>query len=135
MANYGSVTLRRRDLRAGLEPDSCYYLGPMAAAMRNRDELNLDTDPAPDLAVEVDIGRRSFSKFPLYAALGIGEVWRFHQNEMVLHRLVDGEYRVVEESAWLPRLTGARLTQLLAEGRALPLPEWLDRVHAAAAGR
>ena len=129
---FGSVTMRRKDLRAGLEPDSCFYFGPMAAAMRRRDELNLHTDPAPDLAVEIDVSRRSLPKFPLYAALGIGEIWRAHQDEMVLYQLVDGEYRVIPASKLLPGMTGVRLAQLLADGRALPVTEWLSRVRAAA---
>ncbi len=129
---FGSVTMRRKDLRAGLEPDACFYFGPMAAAMRGRDELNLHTDPAPDLAVEIDVSRRSLPKFPLYAALGIGEIWRAHQDEMVLYQLVDGEYRVIPASKLLPCMTGVRLAQLLADGRALPVTEWLSRVRAAA---
>ena len=131
--SFGSVTMRRKDLRAGLEPDACFYFGPMAAAMRGREELNLQTDPAPDLAVEIDISRRSLPKFPLYAALGIGEIWRAHQDEMVLYQLVDGEYRVIPASKLLPGMTGVRLAQLLADGRALPVREWLSRVGAAAA--
>ena len=131
---FQSVTLRRKDLSAGLEPDACFYFGPMAVAMRGKDELTLQTDPAPDLAVEIDISRRSFPKFPLYAALGIGEIWRFHQDEMVLYQLVDGGYRVIEESTCLPRMTGKRLLQLLIDGRSLPVGEWLQRVRAAALG-
>ena len=70
---FGSVTMRRKDLRSGLEPDACFYFGPLAAIMRGREALDLQTDLAPDVAVEIDISRRSFSKFPLYAALGIRE--------------------------------------------------------------
>ncbi len=130
--SFGSVTMRRKDLRAGLEPDACFYFGPMAAAVRGREELDLHTDPAPDLAVEIDISRRSLPKFPLYAALGIREIWRFHREEVVLYELVDGQYRVIEKSTVLPSIGGARLTQLLAESRSMPSPDWLDRVRAAA---
>ena len=129
---FGSVTMRRKDLLAGLEPDACFYFGPMAAAMRGRDVLDLHTDPAPDLVVEIDVSRRSLPKFPLYAALGIGELWRAHQDEMVLYQLVDGEYRVIPASKLLPGMTGVRLAQLLADGRALPVTEWLSRVRVAA---
>jgi len=55
--SFGSVTMRRKDLGGGLEADACFYFGNMAVAMRGRDELNLQLDPAPDLAVEVDISR------------------------------------------------------------------------------
>jgi len=124
--------MRRKDLRAGIEADACFYFGPMAAAIRGCAELNLHTDPAPELAVEVDVSRRSNSKLPLYAALGIGEIWRFHQDELVIYRLTAaGEYLMVQESVVLRGITGSALTQLLADANALPLPEWMDRIRAA----
>ena len=129
--SFGSVTMRRKDLRAGLEPDACFYFGQMAAAMRGRKVLNLHSDPAPDLAVEIDISRRSFAKFPIYAALGIREIWRFHEGELALYELAEGEYRAIERSMVLPRMTGARLTQLLADSQTMASPEWLDRVRSA----
>jgi Uma2 family endonuclease len=129
---FGSATIRRKELSAGLEPDACFYFGPMAAAMREKGELNFQTDPAPELAVEVDISRRSFSKFPLYAALGIGEIWRFHEREMALYELVDGEYRPIQTSKLLPGIGGALITRLLGESQTLPSPEWQERVRAAA---
>ena len=131
---FGSVTMRRKDLRSGLEPDACFYFGPLAAIMRGREALDLQTDLAPDVAVEIDISRRSFSKFPLYAALGIRELWLFSQDEIALYQLADGEYRSVQQSAFLAHMTSACLTQLLADCRLMPLPEWLARVRAAAEG-
>ncbi len=104
----------------------------MAAAMRGRGELDLHTDPAPDLAVEIDISRRSLPKFPLYAALGIREIWRFHREELAVYELVDGEYRAIPKSSVLPGISGALLTQLLADSSILTSPEWLDRARAAA---
>jgi Uma2 family endonuclease len=130
--SFGSVTMRRKDLRSGLEPDACFYFGPMAAMMRQRPELDLLTDPPPDLAVEIDISRRSLSKFPLYSSLSIREIWRFHQDEIVLFELVDGEYRMTSESRVLPRITGELLTRLLADSLTMPSPEWQRRVRAAA---
>lgn len=129
---FGRFTMRRKDLSAGLEPDACFYFGPMAAAMRARQELNLQTDPAPELAVEVDISRRSFSKFPLYAALGIGEIWRFHESQMKLYALVDGKYCRVQTRTLLPGITEALAMRLLTESQVLPSTEWLERVRAAA---
>lgn len=72
----GSTTFRREDLAKGLEPDECYYI-QHAPAIRGKDELDLRTDPPPDLAVEVDITRRSIPRQPIHAALGVPELWRF----------------------------------------------------------
>lgn len=129
---FGSVTLRRKDLLAGLEPDKCFYFGPMATAMRGPRKLDLHVDPAPELAVEIDISRRSYSKLPLYAALGIREVWRFHQDEVELYELIDGSYRIIAASTLLPRITGAWLTKILGECSSMAWPAWEERIRVAA---
>ena len=40
----------------GLEPDDCYYLASLEEVV-DWDTLNLDRDPPPDLALEVDVTR------------------------------------------------------------------------------
>jgi Uma2 family endonuclease len=116
--SFGSVTMRRKDLRAGIEADACFYFGPMAAAIRGCAELNLHTDPAPELAVEVDVSRQSNSKLPLYAALGIGEIWRFTPDELVIYRTDGrGEYLMVQEASYYVASRGSALTQLLADAQ------------------
>src|SRR5580658_7263974 len=54
----GSTTFSRHDLAKGLEPDECYYVAH-AADIRGKQEIDLSVDAPPDLAVEVDITRRS----------------------------------------------------------------------------
>jgi Uma2 family endonuclease len=53
-----TTTLRRsRDGRAkgsGKEPDYGFYFGQAAIRMHSKDRLDLDVDPPPDLAIEVD---------------------------------------------------------------------------------
>ena len=65
----GSTTFSRHDLAKGLEPDECYYI-EHAADIRGKLEIDLSVDPPPDLAVEVDITRRSIRRQPIYQALG-----------------------------------------------------------------
>ncbi len=72
----GSVTLKQKDLLAALEPDECYYI-QHADDIEGKDRLDLNIDPPPDLAIEVDIMSRSVARQPIYAALGIPELWRF----------------------------------------------------------
>src|SRR4029079_3790617 len=69
-----STTFRREDLDRGLEPDNCYYIAH-EASMRGKDEVDLTIDPAPDLAVEVDVHSSSLDRMSIYAALGVSEVW------------------------------------------------------------
>ena len=47
-----TVTFKREDICRGLEPDNCYYIAH-ELSVRNKSELDLSTDPPPDLAVEI----------------------------------------------------------------------------------
>jgi Uma2 family endonuclease len=108
-----STTLRRRDLKSGIESDECYYIGhdPLAGKRRR---IDLRRDPPPDLAIEVDISRSSLVRMRIHAALGISEVWRWHGEALEIWRLLpDGEYREALESALLPMLPIAGLKRFL----------------------
>jgi Uma2 family endonuclease len=72
----GSTTFKREDLRKGFEPDSCYSI-QHAEAIRGKEPLDLRSDPAPDLVIEIDISSDSLDKFPIFADLRVPEVWRF----------------------------------------------------------
>lgn len=69
------TTLKRRRWARGLEPDNCCYIAN-AAAVQGKDQIDLRTDPPPDLALEVEISRSSLNRMRIYAALGVPEVWR-----------------------------------------------------------
>jgi Uma2 family endonuclease len=109
----GSTTFRREDLQRGLEPDNCYYI-QNEPAVRDRDEVDLTIDPPPDLVVEVDITSSSIDRMQIYAAMGVPEVWRWHDD--ALHCLVlkpDGEYAEVGFSRSLPGFPFERMVELL----------------------
>src|SRR5439155_6648165 len=72
----GSTTFRRKDRDAGLEPDQCYYT-VNAHRMLGLRELDLSSDPPPDLALEVDFTSSSLDRMGIYVALGVPEVWRW----------------------------------------------------------
>lgn len=100
----GSTTFRLQMLDRGLEPDECYYI-QNEAAVRNRDEIDLNFDPPPDLAVEIDISRSSLNRMGIYAALGVPEVWRFDGTTLHAYILDEqGSYKPVHRSAALPEL-------------------------------
>src|SRR5438105_2793299 len=74
-ASLGSTTFRRREKAKGLEPDECYYFRD-EQKMRGKRRLDLRKDPPPELVVEIDIASRSVPRQPIYAALGVPEIWR-----------------------------------------------------------
>ena len=88
----GSTTFRRESLERGLEPDDCFYIAHLPQILGN-EELNLETDPPPDLAVEVDITHASVDRIPIYAELGVPELWRFDGTDLLAYHLEgSGEY-------------------------------------------
>jgi Uma2 family endonuclease len=59
--------------------------------------------PNPDLAIEVDISRPKIDRPGIYAALGVAEVWRFGDDQLVIERLSeDGTFVAVDTSGFLP---------------------------------
>jgi putative restriction endonuclease len=57
--DYGSTTFRRKPHRKGFEPDSCFYV-QHESAVRGKERLDLESDPPPDVAVEIELrGARS----------------------------------------------------------------------------
>ena len=76
MSSGGSTTFRRKEKLKGLEPDECYFF-KNATKMRGVKRWNPAKHPPPDLAVEVDIMSRSIDREPIYAALGVPELWRW----------------------------------------------------------
>jgi Uma2 family endonuclease len=126
--NLGSTTFKRMDLERGFEPDSCFYI-QNAERVRGKDEIELAVDPPPDLVIEIDITSLSLDKFPLFAALGIPEVWRYDGARVSVFTLKDGEYSKQEESRGLPQVTATALTNFVQESRELKRTLWLRRVR------
>jgi Uma2 family endonuclease len=133
----GSTTFRREDTSRGFDPDACFYLSENAAKVRGKCRISLDAgDPPPDLVVEVDITSPSASKLPIYARLGVAEVWRHDGDRLTILGLQrDGEeegyYAEVPESAFLTpaRVTGEALTRFVEEGLTSGRPAWTRRVR------
>jgi Uma2 family endonuclease len=110
----GSMTLRRQPLLRGLESDQSYYI-QHEAVVRGLDCIDLETIPPPDLAVEVEHTSAAIEKIPIYAALGIPEVWRWSRESLTVYQLVAGNYVECANSVVLP---GFPLDQLrVAIGR------------------
>jgi Uma2 family endonuclease len=108
-----TTTLRKgigRYQGSGKEPDNAFYLGENERRMRKRpekDKLDLAIDPPPDIAIEVDNTNDSEAALPIYARLGVPEVWRYDVDDRTLWiGRLDGEsYIEVDRSVALPRLT------------------------------
>ena len=88
---YGSTTFRRQAKEQGLEPDECYCLGGKLREV-------------PDFALEVVLTSGGLEKLPIYAGLGVPEVWFWEDEAFHVHALREGGYEKIPGSAILPGL-------------------------------
>ncbi len=128
--SFGSATMKKRN--KGNEPDACFSV-QSADLLGKRIQLDFEVDPPPDIAVEIDVHHDSLFKFPIYAALGVPEIWRCDGQELTISVLQEGQYVTVPHSQALPLLSSEMLTEFLTRLRdegelqaLLAFDEWLQ---------
>jgi len=124
----GSTTFKRQDLLKGFEPDSCFYI-QSAQRIRGKKRIDLTRDPPPDLVIEIDLTNPSLDRFPIFARVGVPEVWRYDGSRVQIYKLTDEQYVEVEQSVALPLLTSIITTQFLEDSMELESTAWLQRVR------
>ena len=110
----GATTLRRKSLGQGIEPDESYYVGN-ATTVIDHLEFDLSIDPPPDVAIEINITSDSLDKLPIYAALGVPEIWRYDGESMRFYKLAGENYELIQTSPAFPILTAEDLTRCLKQ--------------------
>ena len=115
----GSTTFKQEGLGRGFEPDASFYLA-RAPLVRGLRHVDLGSDPPPDLVIEVDVTHSSLDKLPIYAALGVPEVWRYRSDRVHIYRLVASTFEEVDQSEMIPGLTSRMLTVFAREGLGEP---------------
>jgi Uma2 family endonuclease len=131
--NFGSATLRSEAALKGCEPDTAFYI-QSEPAVRGRLAINLEFDPPPDLVIEVDYTSPSLSKLPIYASLGVPEVWLSEGRQVEFYKLVRNSYRKVRHSLALPFLDRETVAGFLQSGLAEERIKWLRQVQEWARG-
>ncbi|MDZ7958185.1 MAG: Uma2 family endonuclease [Aulosira sp. DedQUE10] len=116
LKKFGSLTLKRDDMQRGAEPDSCYYIQnePLVRGKRN---INLNSDPPPDLVIEIDITSSSLDKRPIYATLGVPELWLYDGRSLQFFVLSEPIliYTPVQESPTFSVLTSDVIPQFIEQ--------------------
>lgn len=111
--NCGEMTCEREDLERAVEPDECFYL-TNEPLMRGKLEIVLGVDPPPDLFLEIEVSRSAIPRLPIFAALGVPEVWRFDGEAVTFLNLsANGAYVAVERSRYFPFLAPTDLLAVL----------------------
>lgn len=110
----GSMRVKRQDLLAGKEPDSCYYI-QNEAQVRGKTELDFTIDPPPDLALEIDITSSSLNQLEIYADLGVPEVWRYDGQTINFYHLQGKKYAECLYSPTFPILAASKVIEFLQQ--------------------
>jgi Uma2 family endonuclease len=116
---FGSTTLKNERMRQAVEPDTSFYIQNQGAVIgKNRIDLNID--PPPDLAIEIDITSRT--RFENYEILGVPELWRYKQQGLEIFLLQEGKYVKSQSSPNFPNipiieLVNEYIRQCLSIGR------------------
>ena len=114
--NLGTTTYKQELLARGVEPDACFYIAN-APAIIGRERIDLNTDPPPDIVVEIDISHESTRKLKIYAGIGVPEVWRYDGKSAQFYQLTGKDYREVNASLVFPILTTDVMVRFLEQGK------------------
>lgn len=140
---YKSPTLKRPDLQLGTEPDTAYYVQHQPE-VEGKPSPDLMVDPPPDLILEVALNKSNLDKMPIYAALGIPEVWRyvskvgddFFKGDLRVYCWTGDRYVNSSHSLAFPFLPTARVLQFIEQSDSLglmtglrTLREWIQKTH------
>lgn len=109
---FNPITLRHGK-EAGLEPDVCFYIDNYQAIL-GKQKLDLNIDPPPDLAIEIDV--TSFTRINDYIPLAIPEVWIYKQEELKIYQFQDNSYWETDASQVFPNFPIKQT-----------IPEYIDR--------
>ncbi len=109
---FGSTTFKQTTMGSGIEPDQCFYI-QNHLQMRGKRRVNLNVDPPPDLALEVDV--TSKTQLDAYMALGVMELWIYDDGELKLYVLRSNQHEPVRLSPTFSELPIPSLVQELLE--------------------
>ncbi|MEP0900346.1 Uma2 family endonuclease [Leptolyngbya subtilissima AS-A7] len=85
--------------------------------MQGNLEFDLDRDPPPGLALEVDLTSKSLDRFLIYARLDVPEIWCYDSGVLTIYLLEGDRYEVSEQSQVFPTLDIQALPQLIESPR------------------
>ncbi|HEV2109542.1 MAG TPA: Uma2 family endonuclease [Thermomicrobiales bacterium] len=127
--NVGSMTFKRKDLQRGFEPDTSFYI-QHEEQVRGRRQIQLSIDPPPDLLIEIEVTNPAIAKLPIYAEVGVLEVWRSGGERVTILVLDAGHYCETDISTALSPLSADVLTRFVLDSRMMRSTEWVRSVRA-----
>ena len=125
----GSTTFRRKAKRGCVEGDETYYLAN-EARIRGKDDIDLRTDPPPDLAIEAVRSHGAEAAIEVYRRLRVPEVWICDATELVILILQpNGRYDKSPTSASFPFLSAAEIYDWVSRPQTVSDTEWINSLR------
>ncbi|MDZ8185872.1 MAG: Uma2 family endonuclease [Nostoc sp. ChiSLP02] len=112
----GSLTMTRDDLEQAAEPDSSFYI-QNEFLVRNKENIDLNIDPPPDLLLEVEYSKSKINKLILYAAMGVPEFWRYNGTVLRIYTLNNGQYSQSETSPTFAPVLVTEIPRFIQESK------------------
>ncbi len=135
MTQLRPVTLLQAELGYATEPDACYYLEDRPVQR----QLDLSHQLSPDLLVEVALTRSNLDKLPIYAMLGLPEVWRYItqpgeeemlKGQLLIYHLQPEGYDEQSHSLAFPFLPASRVLEFIEQSDSMSLSTSLKLLRA-----
>jgi Uma2 family endonuclease len=138
VVGFDSALLQQPELQCAIEPNACFYISH-APQMADKSNLDLSRDPVPDLVLDIAFTTSTLDKLPIYAALGIPEVWCYTSNnngkpvreqQLVIYQLQNQQYYSSETSLAFTFLPAARVLEFIEQSDSLGLVQSLQLLRA-----
>jgi Uma2 family endonuclease len=121
----GSTTWRRKAKKKGIEADRSYYL-TSAPKVRGKPEVDLKSDPPPDLAIEVENTSSAIDQLAIYATLKVSEVWRYDGETLTIHVLQNNKTYVEQnQSQFFPQEATAKMVEWISKCDEFDEVDWV----------
>lgn len=127
----GQATFRLPENSAGIEGDKTFYFREHAIQMSGPINIDLTSQPPPDLAIEVVVSHPADVALRTWGRLGVPEVWTYDPNRGVFaiwSRAEEGSYNEAPVSLGFPGLTPADLLAQMKEAEKTRASDWFKQL-------
>jgi Uma2 family endonuclease len=109
-------TLFQRPQSLAITPDDCFYFNRVKQ-MQGKKQIDLNLDPPPDLVIEIDLDYRSGYHLPVYAELGVPEIWLFNGQKLTIYRPYEQAYLPGDRSSIFPQFPITQIVPILQKAQ------------------
>lgn len=126
----GKTRFRKQSLGRGVEGDRTYYIAN-EPVVRHIKKIDIQTDPPPDLVIEVEITNPADHAIEAWRHFGVPELWFYNGNHQTFAILLlddSGQYVESPTSRAFPFLNSFEVLSWILEEEDEPEIQWMGRL-------